>query len=66
MYEKGDRVQLVSMPEEPDPIPIGTKGTVVFVNLAPGIGTQVEIKWDNGRTLMACLPPDLIRVIEEE
>lgn len=61
----GDRVELVSMTDDPNPIPMGTKGTIDFinpVNMKPAF-TQVGVKWDNGRTLMVCIPPDQIRVI---
>ena len=31
----GDRIELVEMPEDPDPIPPGTQGTVDWVNEMP-------------------------------
>ncbi len=30
--KKGDRIRLVSMPQDPDPIPVGSLGTVVAVH----------------------------------
>lgn len=47
----GSRLKLVSMPEDPYPIPEGTVGTVQrFSN-----GSQVFMIWDNGMTT-ALLP----------
>ena len=31
----GDRIELVEMPEDPDPIPPGTQGTVDWVKSCP-------------------------------
>jgi len=44
-----DRVELIAMPNELDPIPIGTKGTVLSVSNFQGI--VYKMKWDDGRTL---------------
>lgn len=61
----GDRVELIDMPDDPSPIPVGTKGTVERINDVKGLGfTQVQVKWDNGRTLMLSIPPDRVRIIE--
>lgn len=43
---EGTRVQLVSMHLDPDPVPVGTRGTVTGGN-----GGQVWVKWDDGRSL---------------
>ena len=43
--EIGDRVELVSMPNDPDPITPGTQGTIVWVDDA---GTR-HVDWDDGR-----------------
>lgn len=68
----GDRVKMVGvMPEDPDPIAVGTTGTVRWVNEATMVGRptpeiiQIDVKWDNGRTLML-LPADPFEVITEE
>lgn len=45
----GDRVKIAGiMPNEPDPLPIGTMGTVVRVLESTG---QIDVDWDNGRSL---------------
>jgi hypothetical protein len=58
----GDRIRLISMPADPDPIPIGTLGTVQVVHSHYG-WTQVEVDWDNGRRLMLSLPDDQIEIL---
>jgi len=57
----GDRIRLVSM-DDPDPIPAGTAGTVVGVS-PQSDWTQVDVDWDNGRSLMLSIPPDSIQKI---
>jgi Domain of unknown function (DUF4314) len=60
----GDRIVLLSMPHDPDPIPVGTEGTVEEVDdVGPGAFTQVEVRWDDDRTLMHSMPPDEVRVV---
>ncbi len=46
-YPPGTRVELVRMDDPLDPVPAGTRGTVVFVD---DLG-QIHMNWDNGRTL---------------
>ena len=60
----GDRIVLLSMPHDPDPVPVGTEGTVEEVrDVSYGAFTQVDVKWNNGRTLMLSMPPDEVRVV---
>jgi hypothetical protein len=58
----GDRVRLVSMTDDPDPIPVGTTGTVAGVYPQRG-WTQVDVDWDTGRSLMLSIPPDVVERI---
>ena len=60
--KKGDRIMLVSMPEDPDPLLPGCQGTVTSVSVFTG-WKQVWVDWDNGRKLALCIPPDAARVI---
>jgi hypothetical protein len=49
------------MPNEPDPIPAGTKGTVTSVARCVAgreVWLQVDVDWDNERQLMLAVPPD--------
>jgi hypothetical protein len=50
------------MPEDPDPIPTGSLGTVRAIH-PHHRWTQVEVDWDNGRRLMLSLPADVIEIL---
>lgn len=54
----GDRVSLVSMGDDPAPIPRGTQGTVTNVSCWTGGEWNIGVKWDNGRTLGLVYPED--------
>ena len=62
----GDRIRLVFMQDDPDPIPPGQEGTVVHVG-RHGTGRdawlQIDVSWDNGRTLMLSSPPDRFEML---
>lgn len=58
----GDRIRLIHMPEDPDPIPAGSLGTVREIHPQRG-WTQVEVDWDNGRQLMLSLLDDVIEIL---
>ena len=55
----GKRVRLIHM-DDPEPIPVGTLGTIVGVN---PVGFQM--KWDNGRTLNLIPNEDRWEEVEE-
>ncbi|WP_442510560.1 DUF4314 domain-containing protein [Novipirellula sp. SH528] len=60
----GDRIRLLTMPDDPDPVPIGTTGTVraiSHVSSRPAF-TQIGVDWDNGRRLMLTVPPDRFEI----
>ena len=50
----GDRIRLVAMPDDPDPLPPGSVGTIVTVT-KHGAGRdawlQLDVEWENGRKL---------------
>ena len=58
----GDRIRLIHMPDDPDPIKPGATGTVTAVRPHdfgfPSPWTQIDVAWDNGRKLMLSVPPD--------
>ncbi len=60
----GDRIMLIEMVRDPDPILPGAQGTIQDVCKYTG-WVQVWIQWDNGRTVALCIPPDSARVIYE-
>lgn len=59
MYPKGTRVVLLEM-DDPQAPPIGTKGTVRYVDDAAGIG----VNWDNGSSLSDIYGVDRIKKLE--
>ena len=59
-YPPGTRVRLVSMPDDPDPVPEGTCGTVLAVDEAG----QLLMQWDNGCSLSLLPGVDSFEVIE--
>lgn len=59
MFEVGDRVKLVSMGPDPNPIEPGATGTITFVTHMTK-ETQIGVDWDNGRRLHILLPQDKI------
>jgi hypothetical protein len=65
MFKPKDRIELVSMPNDPSPVPTGAKGTVMNVCPDPfERGAFIYgVAWDNGRTLNLCTPTDSARKI---
>lgn len=64
----GDRIRLISMPNDPCPIEPGSEGVVQNVVDLIGFGAgdhQIWVKWDSGRTLSLVCPPDEFAVISE-
>ena len=62
----GDRIRLVAMQDDPDPIQPGSVGTVVHVDRHGGgreVWHQIDVAWDNGRTLMLVSPPDAFEIV---
>lgn len=69
--KQGDRIVMTGVMDDPDPIPVGTEGTVTHVNELPGIGlhepdwAQIHVDWDNGRTLIV-LDTDSFAVVTDQ
>ena len=64
--QNGDRIRLVSMDDDPNPIQPGQLGTITCVNVigsGPEQWMQIDVEWDNGRKLMLACPPDRFEVI---
>ena len=59
----GDRIRLIQMVDDPDPIPAGTIGTVTEIHIHSD-WTQIEVSWENGRKLMLVSPPDKFEIID--
>ena len=60
MYPKGTRVELLEM-DDVGASPIGTRGTVRYVDDAAGVG----VNWDKGSTLTVIYGVDRVKKIEE-
>jgi len=63
---EGDRVRLLAMRDDPDPIEVGQLGTVGSVTrhgAGQDVWHQIDVAWDNGRTLMLVSPPDRFEIV---
>lgn len=58
-FEPGDRIRVDLMPNDPDPIPPGTAGTVESVDHLFENSWQVRVNWDIKRSLSLVIPPDI-------
>lgn len=64
--KRGDRIRLLSMHDDPDPVQVGQTGMVVRVARHGGgkdVWFQIDVSWDNGRSLMLVSPPDEFAII---
>ena len=65
----GDRIRLIAMHDDPDPILVGQVGTVIRVARhggGNGMWHQIEVAWDNGRHLMLVSPPDEFDILHTD
>lgn len=59
----GARIRLLEMPNDPNPISVGSEGTVTGTYIA-GPWTQIAVAWDDPtRSLCLTVPPDRFEVI---
>lgn len=72
IYEKGDRVELISTTDPHSDIEPRTRGTVTGTDILPPSVTgkrrperQVHVDWDDGSKLSMVLSQDTIRKVEE-
>lgn len=64
----GDVIEMVEMPDDPNPIEPGTKGVVRRINTQYFGGQpeeHLQIRWENGRTLKVILPHDKIKIVSK-
>lgn len=57
----GDRIRLLHMEVDPDPIPVGSWGTVTGMAMTV-MGPQTVVTWDSGRRLMLVAEDRFLRV----
>ena len=66
MWQVGDRIELVAMPDDPHPVRKGTRGTVrdvVVLEYSQYGQTVLAVDWDDGRTVRVVLPHDQIKLV---
>ena len=61
-YPPGIRLELISMGDDPRPVPPGTRGTVQYVD---DLG-QIGVAWDNGSSLSLISNVDCFRKLTME
>lgn len=54
----GTRIMLTSMPDDPDPIPVGSVGIVIRAS-----DEQLIVNWENGRSLNIVIGVDEFTVV---
>lgn len=59
----GDRIRLLTMPDDLCPIPAGTCGSVTGVTRLWGDKWQIIVKWDIKRSLSLITPKDTFEII---
>ncbi|MCK1543359.1 DUF4314 domain-containing protein [Bradyrhizobium sp. 179] len=58
-----DRIRLIAMGPDPDPVTPGAEGEIVTSPVLVGNEWSVCVKWDDGRTLGLIIPPDRVEKI---
>lgn len=58
----GTRIELIEMEDDPNPIPPGTRGTVIGVDDI----ASIMVDWDNGRSLSLIYGVDRYRALTNE
>jgi hypothetical protein len=58
----GAHIELMEMPDDPDPIPVGSRGIVLATTPLGGGEWQIAVEWSNGRKLLLLYPHDRFRV----
>lgn len=65
--KSGQRIKLISMPNDPNPIPCGATGMITDVNKF-GEGANLSVRWDppyQTRSLNILVPEDKFVIIKE-
>lgn len=61
-YPVGTKIRLISMPQEPNPVPRGTIGTVTGID---DLGT-IHMNWNTHSTLGLVVGIDKFEIVENE
>ena len=63
----GDRIRLINMPDDPNPIEPNTTGTVTSIDTINMFGEDhLNVDWDNGRNLNLIVGVDEFEVIDKD
>ncbi len=65
----GDRICLISMTGDPNPLEVGETGTIVEIyhqDEGRDAWKQIDVDWDSGRALMLCVPLDRFELVGGE
>ena len=52
--QNGDVIRVLHMPDDPDPIPAGSTGTVIRVT--EGTMAQIDVRWDDSSRSLSLIP----------
>lgn len=64
--KQGDRIEITgTMPEEPNPLPVGSLGTVRRVRNPGTELEQISVDWDDASRCLLLLPDDPFRIVSE-
>ena len=63
----GDIIEMINMPDDPNPIPPGTKGMVVSYTSVgvPFDEDHMDVNWENGRALSLIVGIDEYKVVKK-
>lgn len=63
----GDIIEMINMPDDPNPIPPGTKGMVVSYTSVGGPFDEdhMDVNWENGRALSLIVGIDEYKVVKK-
>ncbi len=62
---KGDRIRLIEMPNDPDPIPAGSEGVVIEVTEGPL--AQIVVEWIGLTRSLSLVPGvDVFEIVESD
>ena len=66
MAKVGDRIRVISLDDPYTKLGPGSEGVITDINPVNFPGdrfTQYSVKWDDGGSLMLCVPPDSFVVV---
>ena len=65
-FKVGDLIRLTKMDNDPNPIPLGTKGRITSVSPSFGSDILISVDWEISRSLSLIWPKDKFDIIKED